>query len=221
MTFEVVAMEEWISLRAYAKHRGVSLSAVQKAIKSKRVTVVRRNERQHVIAIEKHAADQQWAANTDPVEAARNGKFLQAPSSAAPAAPAEPAAPAASDPAAPGIEKPDAQDDEFRAARIREAQLRGDTLELDKLKRIGELLPRAVVRQVFAEIFAQLKNAVLRVPDRKAQALAGETDPTRIQRLLSDELRTVFDEFSDQLLAPTAGMAEDAGMDRERDTLLQ
>lgn len=214
--------EEWISLRAYARHRGVALSAVQKAIESKRVTVVRRNERQHVIAIEKHAADQQWAANTDPVEAARNGKFLQVPAGAAGAAPSEPVASGANEPAVSGAEKSaDAQDDEFRAARIREAQLRGDTLELDKLKRIGELLPRAVVRQVYAEIFAQLKNAVLRIPDRKAQALAGETDPTRIQRLLSDELRTVFDEFSGQLLAPTAGMADDAGVDREREALLQ
>jgi hypothetical protein len=57
----------------------------------------------------------------------------------------------------------------------------------------------AVVQREFSEIFAQLKNAVFRIPDRKAQALAGETDPVRIHRMLSDELRTVFDEFSSRL----------------------
>ena len=215
--------EEWISLRAYARHRGVALSAVQKAIESKRVTVVRRNERQHVIAIEKHAADQQWAANTDAVEAARNGKLTTPPEGAGAPQPSTPAAAPGGEPgAASPVDKPaDAgEQGNFLAARIRESELRGQLLELDKLERVGELLPRAIVRQEFTEIFAQLKNAALRIPDRKAQVLAGETDPTRIQRVLSDEIRAVFDEFSRQLSAPTAGVADDPGMGRERETVL-
>ncbi len=215
--------EEWISLRAYARHRGVALSAVQKAIETKRVTVVRRNERQHVIAIEKHAADQQWAANTDAVEAARNGKLTTPPEGAAtPQAQPPAAAPGGEPGAASPADKPaDAgEQGNFLAARIRESELRGQLLELDKLERVGELLPRAIVRQEFTEIFAQLKNAALRIPDRKAQVLAGETDPTRIQRVLSDEIRAVFDEFSRQLSAPTAGVADDPGMGREREAVL-
>lgn len=208
-------MEEWISLRAYGRHRGVALSAVQKAIESKRVTVIRKNERGHVIAIERHAADQQWATNTDAVEAARSGKFAQ------PVAETQPPAPGAEGQDKPA-DKPVALDDQgnFLAARVRESQLRGELLELEKLERVGELLPRAIVRKEFTEIFAQLKNAALRIPDRKAQVLAGETDPTRIQRVLSDELRMVFDEFSRQLLAPTAGLADDTGMDRESEVVL-
>mgnify|MGYP001563191243 FL=1 len=68
-------MEEWISLRAYARHREVALSAVQKAIESQRVTAVRRDAGGRLSSIEMHEADRQWSANTDPVEAARNGKF--------------------------------------------------------------------------------------------------------------------------------------------------
>jgi hypothetical protein len=209
-------MEEWISLRAYAKHRGVALSAVQKAIKSGRVSVIRRDERQRVIAIEKHAADQQWAQNTDALEAARNGKFPSQGPTASAAAGAEAGAQGAIDKPAEKAAAADNQGD-FLAARVKESTLRGELLELEKLEKIGELLPRAVVRKEFTEIFAQLKNAALRIPDRKSQVLAGETDPTRVQRVLSDEIRNLFDEFSRQLLAPTAGLADDAGVDRERE----
>src|SRR5688500_6681009 len=78
-------MEQWMSLRAYARHRGVALSAVQKAIESRRVTAIR-EEGGRITGIEKNAADEQWAKNTDPVEAARNGKLEHlAPSASSPA----------------------------------------------------------------------------------------------------------------------------------------
>jgi len=70
--------EEWISLRAFARRRGVRLAAVQKAIESGRVTSVRRNEKGRLKAIEFVQASAQWDANTDPAEAAKNGKFLGA-----------------------------------------------------------------------------------------------------------------------------------------------
>ncbi len=49
-----------MSLRGYAKHRGVSLAAVQKAIAAGRIT--RRTDGK----IDSTAADREWAANTAP-----------------------------------------------------------------------------------------------------------------------------------------------------------
>jgi len=201
-----------MSLRAYARHRGVTLSAVQKAIESRRITAIR-EDGGRVTGVEKNQADAQWAARTDAAEAARSGTFLQPPPSG-PAASAEKSAPAEPAPAAAGDQG------NFLAARVKEAELRGQLLELDKLERLGELLPRAIVRKEFSEIFSQLKIAAFRIPDRKAQALAGETDPVRLHRVLSDELRQVFDEFSRQLDVPPAGVADDSGVAGERAEVL-
>lgn len=71
----------WTTLRAYAAHKGVRLSAVQKAIKTGRIKAdaLRTDRRGRYVGIEQHRADRYWAENTDPVEAARNGKFHELP----------------------------------------------------------------------------------------------------------------------------------------------
>jgi hypothetical protein len=94
---------------------------------------------------------------------------------------------------------------------VKEAELRGELLELDKLERVGALVPATLMQTEAMEIFAQAMNAVSRIPDRKAQALAGETDPVRIHRLLSDEIRKVRDEFSSRI----ASLAGHAGVEGE------
>ena len=78
-------VEEWVSLREFARRRGVSLQAVQKAIASGRVTAVRRadagpeGQPGRILGIEVNAATQQWNRNTDPTEAAKSGKVIPAP----------------------------------------------------------------------------------------------------------------------------------------------
>lgn len=202
----------FIALRAYARRRAVRLSAVQKAIESRRVHgAAIREEGGRITGIDPELADQQWAQNTDPVEAARSGKL---PPAAVPVAPAPGAT----------LEKPAAElagdQGNFLAARLKGVELDNRMKELNELERVGVLVARAVVNQEFSEIFSQLKSAVFRVPDRKAQALAAETDPVRVHRMLSDELRTIFDEFSRQLTEPAAGMADDADMAAERAEVL-
>ena len=72
-------------VRAYGRHRGVNHNAVRKAIESKRlsksVTLVERGG-QMVPRIDFALADQEWQRNTDPVEAARNGKSVNPPAHA-------------------------------------------------------------------------------------------------------------------------------------------
>ncbi len=86
-------VEEWVSLREFARRRGVSLQAVQKAIASGRVTSVRRadagpeGQPGRILGIEVNAATQQWNRNTDPTEAAKSGKVIPAPDAPQPMAP--------------------------------------------------------------------------------------------------------------------------------------
>ena len=186
-------MAEYISLRAYARRRGVSLGAVQKAIESRRVTAIR-EDGNRITGIDPLEADRQWAANTDAIESARNGKFLEPP-----------AGPVVSGPAAAGGgqpgDKPTEQGDQgnFLLARIRGVELDNQLKDLDKLERMGELVPWAEIEAEFGEIFAQHRNAAFRIPGRLAQILAAETDPVRIDRLITDQLRAVFDESSRRL----------------------
>ncbi len=78
-------VEEWVSLREFARRRGVSLQAVQKAIASGRVTAVRRadsgadGQPGRITGIEVNQAAAQWNRNTDPNEAAKSGKVIPAP----------------------------------------------------------------------------------------------------------------------------------------------
>jgi hypothetical protein len=73
----------WSSQRGYARHRGVTPRAVAKAIEAGRVTAVKRDERGRVIGIDAARADLEWLRNTDPVEAAKNGKTTTVPPGAA------------------------------------------------------------------------------------------------------------------------------------------
>jgi hypothetical protein len=81
-------VEEWVSLREFARRRGVSLQAVQKAIASGRVTAVRRadsgpdGQPGRITGIEVNQATAQWNRNTDPNEAAKSGKVIPAPAAA-------------------------------------------------------------------------------------------------------------------------------------------
>ena len=78
-------MENWISLRAFARRHNVRLSAVQKAIESGRVTAVKRNAAGRLKGIEANLAALQWSQNTDPAQAERSGKTGAAVSAPEPA----------------------------------------------------------------------------------------------------------------------------------------
>jgi hypothetical protein len=98
---------------------------------------------------------------------------------------------------------------DYLAARAKREGYLAKQAELDYLEQIGRLVPSEEVEREVAEIFSQLKSNVFLISDRKAQILAAEGDPVRVHRLLSDEFRTVFDEFSGRLASEAAaGAAE-------------
>lgn len=196
----------FISLRAYARKRGCRLSAVQKAIESRRVHgEAIREEGERVTGIDPELADKQWAANTDPVEAARNGKLDQ-PAAAAPlqlSAPAGETPKAASDAPQPAT----GDQGDYLAARAKREGFLAKQAELDYLEQVRLLVSSADVERELTEIFGELKSVVLRIPDGVAQAVAAENDPTRVSRVIGDRLRKVFDEFSNRLANAASGGA--------------
>ena len=226
--------QKMISLREFARRRGVSLGAVQKAIKSGRVTAIERDQHGRTIGIDEAQASEQWAMNTDLVEAARNGKlpmqadrhvtqhYLDTPPPRSAAVPdgsasdesqgsgaqhqvEQPAAESAAAASAPAS----SDQAEYLAARARREQFQAETAKLDHLERLGLLVSSVAVEQEIGEIFSEVRSNTFRIADKLSQSLAAEPDPLRVHRLLSNEFRTVFDELSHRFAADTSGGVEE------------
>lgn len=217
-------MPNWMSLRAYARHRGDALSAVQKAIANKRVSeaAVRRDDTGRLIGIDQELADREWALNTDPAEALKNGKnpsalLTPAPNTSPATSVDQPdgGATEGSEGGADLLSAPSAaaaanEDSSYLEARTREKQFQAKKAELDYLERVGELVSAADVREEQFEIYRQLRDKLEQIPVSVAEKLAAETDPARAEHVLRSEIRKALDEFSRTLATDAAaeGAAE-------------
>jgi len=210
----MAAAEQWVSLRAYARHRGVALSAVQKAIASGRVTAVKKDGTR-IVGIDLVAADGQWLENTDPDQAARTKGLpesslpaapltLQAPPGPAPAA----AAPGSDEPVQAAVESK-GKDFGYLEERAKREKFAAAQAELDYLKAIGQLVPTAELRAVTAQRYRAIRDKILGIADRLASILAAEKDPARVHAALTKEIKQVLHELSDDARAEAArGAAE-------------
>jgi hypothetical protein len=197
------SMPGWMGLREYARHRGDTLSAVQKAIATGRVTAdaVRRDNEGRCIGIDQERADVQWALLTDPVEALRNGKLragamdesAQMPLADAPAAEKGDNAAALADTKG------------YLDARTREMEFRAKRSELDYLERVGTLVSADDARGVQIQIYREHRDRLEQLPARVSQRLAAETDPQRIEHALVTEIRTTLSELSAQIAGGPGG----------------
>jgi len=157
-----------LSLRAYAKHRGVSLAAVQKAIHSGRITPTAGG------LIDSDRADAEWRAKTRPGQ-------LRAKTAAA--VPREPA------------EAPTSGLDYFRARAIRESYL-ARLAKIEFEERTAKLVSRDEVQVAAFTRGRTVRDNLLNIPDRLAATLAAETDVDRIHHLLSVEIRRALEELA-------------------------
>ena len=155
-----------LSLRAYAKHRGVSLAAVQKAIHSGRITPNADG------LIDSDRADAEWAAKTRPGQ--RRAR-------SAPPAAREPA----EAPGAGGL-------DYFRARAIRESYL-ARLAKIEFEEKTAKLVSRDEVQVAAFTRGRVVRDNLLNIADRLAATLAAENDVDKVHRLLSDEIRMALD----------------------------
>jgi hypothetical protein len=166
-----------LSLRAYAKHRGVSLAAVQKAIRSGRIATTADG------SIDSERADADWSAKTRP------GQKRRSP------------APAMVAPVMPFVEPPrnDAGGagglDYFRARAIRESYL-ARLAKIEFEEKSAKLISRDEVQVAAFTKARTVRDSLLNIPDRLAATLAAESEADKVHQMLTLEIRKALDELA-------------------------
>ena len=169
-----------ISQRAYAKHRGVTLRAVQKAIKAGRLShSLTENAQGHKKILSAEAADSEWLANTRQIP--EPGIIV-----------AEDAEDADADPVFMNFNEAHRRLEVEKWLRER-TRRRGD--DLDLAKREGELISVDEARETVIAEYSTLKTKLLGIPSRAAQRLP-ELDQEAIG-VLEDLIREALEALSD------------------------
>jgi hypothetical protein len=182
---ETVAMMG-VSLRAYARMRGCSLTAVQKAIASKRITTLPDG------SIDPERANREWAKNTFAGQTIGRRPIAPAPSrggSAQPKAPQPPVIPQAgevsSDPVA-----------AYLRARAVNETFKAKVSQLEYEERTGKLILAVRASEYAATFSAIVKDGLMAMPDRLAPMLAAVDDEKAIHRMLAAEVSVLLRKVS-------------------------
>jgi hypothetical protein len=146
-----------MSQRAYARRRGVTHTAVQKAIRERRL----RDSIQDGRIIDPDLADREWAENTDYTDAPK--AVIEHAESVAPRA-AEPAPLQPVTGAAPAALT-------LSEASIAEKHWKAKTAELKFRQEAGELVPAESVAAKLEDTFRTCRTKLLGIPSRARQAL--------------------------------------------------
>lgn len=171
--------------REYARHRGVTLGAVQKAIKAGRIALNGNGK------IDSDVADRAWSDNTDASRVAVNVFDSASVQQSFPLAPASDVPPPAA-----GNDKPEAEEvsgtdrvaheyREHRATRERYQALK-QQLEYEQLS--GTLINVDEAKRIAYTSFRALRDAVMNVAPRIKDQLAALSDAHDVEQLLETEL---------------------------------
>lgn len=210
------------SLRSYAKHRGVSLAAVQGAVKAQRITAKNGEIRDF------KKADIEWDNNTTTTKVRKNRSQAkrglnqveameeaalnaEKPGSNIKTTPAKKKAPKA----APKTSKKTKTQKESPASLTEEgprdsspspsglivAKTANETYKaklakLDFEKKAGALISLEAARAAFFQVASNARERILSIPDRVSELLAAKTDPHEIREELEKELREALTEIS-------------------------
>jgi hypothetical protein len=182
-----------LSIRGYARHRGVSHAAVQKALATGRITAGQDGR------IDPAVADQEWATSTD-LSKPRNSVTGIPKKRRVSGAPSDPlGTPGLEDGVAsqqPGDASAPRLISSYAASRAaREAYL-ARLAKLEFEERSGKLVDADQVRAQIYGLGRRLRDAFLSMPDRLAPLLAGEVDQAVVHRLLTQEIMTCLGELS-------------------------
>lgn len=172
------ARVDLISQAEYARRRGVAKSAVAKAVKEGRITLINGK-------IDPAVADIQWAQNTRTrIDGGRPASEQGAGmGEAAPAANNAPQAP----------ETPQVSSaQEVLDLRVRKEKAAVEREERENAREAGLLVSRTAVRTAVFDAFRALRDEILSAPVRAAPAVIGLGDSRDIERVFSDELRKAF-----------------------------
>jgi hypothetical protein len=174
-----------ISQREYARRRGISHAAVQRALASGRISTVGGK-------IDPDVADREWRENTDPSKP-RN-RMTGRPRHRRASGQAETPMGLGETPDGPGQNGTAAGYAKARAAReLYQAQLA--KLELDRQR--GILVRADEVKLGAFSMARKSRDQLMALPDRVAGLLAAVQDPAEVHRILEDEVERICQEVAD------------------------
>jgi hypothetical protein len=180
-------MPELLSIRGYARLRGVSHVAILKAVKAGRITLVDGK-------VDPATADQQWAANTNPGQSqASASKVAAARQTPAPAG--ELAGNGQAPPGQPGGNGAAAGPTYAVQRAIREGYM-ARLARIEYEVKSGKLVEADQVRVKAFNAARRAREMLLGLPDRLSPQLAGENNTFEIHRILTEELRRICTEIS-------------------------
>lgn len=155
-----------MSLREYARHRGISHQAVRKALARGRITELRREGNR--ILVDSAAADQQWNQATD--QARQRGEQAQQHGSETSRA--------------------------YASARAVREQYEARLARLAFEEKSGKLVSSDEVKVAAFNAARNARDALLNIPDRIAPMITGMTDTRAIHRTLTEEITRVCQQLS-------------------------
>jgi len=156
-----------MSQRAYARHRGVAVSAVQKAIDSGRISTLPNGQ------IDSDVADEEWARNTRafvPPGARRGGQDDDIDAFGA---------------------------SQYNKARAVREHYQARLAKLEFEEKTAKLILADEVKVAAFNLFRQYRDHMLNIPDRVAAILAAESEAAKCHEILAGEIRKALNEFAD------------------------
>ena len=168
--------------REYARHRGVSLGAVQKALRAGRINA---NVDKKIDAA---VADREWDVNTDASRIAVSAVEVATPLAQKEISFAAPAGEEADKPAAEELTGSDKSASEYRENRSKREYYVAAKHQLEYEQLLGQLINVDDAKRIAFTSFRAIRDSVLNVAARIKDQLAAETDPHVCEELLEREL---------------------------------
>ena len=175
--------------REYSRHRGCTLSTVQRAIKDGRISDALMNiEGKKMISVE--LADKLWKQNTDP----RRANNHKGEKSADEIYTGEPSSKSDNDLNL--EENKNKNPVDYQQARAKRELFTAQMAQINLKKEMKKLVETKKVRDYMFKIHTRARDSLLNIPDKLAPKLAAENDIHKIAEILNEEIQLVCDHFS-------------------------
>lgn len=178
-------MRQLLSLRGYARHRDVNLSAVQKAIATNRISTV--TDSRGKKKIDPAVADIQWAQNTNPLQQER-GSLKDFERTQADLAGASGLTLAG--------EKSTVPTSALSEEKAETENIRRQLLEIQLAQKRGELVRADDISRALANKLKAAQEHLNTMADRLAPLLAAETDVSKVDAMLRAEIRRAMTQIA-------------------------
>ena len=160
-----------LSIRAYARHRGITDGAVRKAIKAGRITK-NKNEK-----IDSELADKQWSKNTDPSQIKEIKKEEEVRQEI-------------------GNYNPSPLGPNYQQSRAIKEAYNAKLTRLQFEKESKKLISVDEVKISAFNAARMTRDRMLNIPDRVIPALVGKTDIFEMKEILKTEIVKALEELS-------------------------